>query len=72
MADNESLISCKLLAKEYFSKVKEAIETNNIDMFSNICKEAGIPEKTRKILKSTFKQMSINCWEGWPAWGGGT
>ena len=74
MADKDSMISCKLLAKKYFQKVKDAIEAKDADKFSQICEEAGINEKTSKILRSTFMQFPTNQEEksesdsGWPQW----
>lgn len=59
MADKESaMISSKLLAKEYFPKVREAIKNRDVPRFSKICKAAGIPDKTCKILTSTFLQYA--------------
>lgn len=74
MADKDTMISCKLLGKKYFQKVKDAIEAKDVNKFSQICIEAGINEKTSKILKSTFMQFPTNQEEksenggGWPAW----
>jgi hypothetical protein len=69
-----SLISSKLLGKEFFPKVREAIKNNDVPGFSKICKAAGIPDKTSKILTSTFLQHIIlgssneEKDEPWPAW----
>ena len=69
IADKESaMISSKLLAKEYFPKVREAIKNRDIPGFSKICKAACIPEKTRKILTSTFMQYATFNLEGDYAW----
>jgi hypothetical protein len=71
IADKEaSMISSKLLGEEYFPKVRKAIRNKDVQGFLNICKEAGIPDKTSKILASTFLQYTLfaDDADSWPQW----